>query len=157
MGETSGENPPLAPRSRPWGARQRNCHDPTFAGFSAPAPSPSAPHHRDLDLSLRVPGSRLGSCGAMIRMSVGVAVRREASTRLSPDSPRYGRAPSQRCFVTTSPRPRYGGLSLERQHFLAPLLDIESPISEVSPSGRVGIILPRRPRILCQPPQGHDP
>ncbi len=157
MGETSGENLPLAPRSRPWGAQQQHRQDPTFAGFSAHVPSPSASHRRDLDLSLRVPGSGLVSCGAKIQLSVGVDVRREAHTRLSPDPPRYGRAPPQRCFVATSPWPRYGGLSLERHHSLAPLLDKEIPLLDVSPSGRVGTVLPRRPRTPCLPPHGHDP
>jgi len=41
-----------------------------------------------------------------------------------PRPPRYGRAPSPRCFVAASPRPRGAGLHLERQHFVAPFLDL---------------------------------
>jgi hypothetical protein len=66
MRETSGKNPPLAIRNRPWAARQRNRRDPTFTinlrDCVVPlhrfldAPSPSAPHPHDPDLSLRSQG-----------------------------------------------------------------------------------------------------
>ena len=66
--------------------------------------SPSA--ISNLDLSLRVPRSRLASYGAMIRLSVGVALRRDGRIRLFPDPLRYGRAPPPRCCVAATPRPR---------------------------------------------------
>jgi hypothetical protein len=52
--------------------------------------SPSASPRRDHDLSLRVQGSRIRTCGARIRMSVGIAVRRLACGLMSPNPPRVG-------------------------------------------------------------------
>ena len=97
------------------------------------APSPSASLRRDLDLSLRVPGSKLGSYGARIRLSVGVVVRCDAHSRLSLDPPRCKRAPPPRCCVVASPRPRTAGLPLEKEHSLAYLMDIKKVICLKSP------------------------
>ena len=98
------------------------------------APSPLTSPRRDLDLSLRVPGSRICSFGAKIRLSVGVAVRRIAfNSCLQTPSIRKGLNPM---FLTrTLNLPLNGGPPDPRGH------------TDVSWSGLVGTVpwVPRRP------------
>ncbi len=112
------------------------------------APSSSASPRRVLTWRIQYPGSGEGA-ESQSRRSVGVKVRRYARSRMSTDPSRYEGAPPPRYFVAPSPRPRGAGLPLERHHSSTPLLDIISPLFEVSTSDRVGAVAARRPQLLC--------
>ena len=80
---------------------------------------------------------------------MGVAVWREARTRMSLDPHRYGEAPPPRCLVAVSfAATRRRSSSLKAASF-APVLDIGNSLSEVSPSDRVDAVAARRPQLLC--------
>jgi hypothetical protein len=134
IGEIARKNSHLALRSRPSYASAakintiRSCNP---SGCSDPlqrsraAPSPSASPRRDLDLSLRVLGSRLGNFGARIRLSVRGACRHPARSLLSLDPIDTGELHRHDALLKPRPRPRGVSLLLERQHSCAPLLNFK--------------------------------
>ena len=117
---------------------------------SLAAPSPSVPHRRDLDLSLRVPGSGIRSCawpGSGCRWG---SMRGVVLAAAYPQTP-LGTGELHRHDVSLQPRPwpRDDGLTFKRQHSFAPFFDIYNPLFDVSPSDRVGTQLADAAAYLC--------
>ena len=86
-------------------------------------------------------------CLAMIRLSVGVAMRRAARSLLTLDPLGTGKLQRHDSWLQPRSRPRGVGLPLKRQHSSAPFLDVVSPLYVFFPTCRVVAVASMRPQV----------